>query len=233
MSFERTKMAEELAATNELPIELALRAVNEFFDAFIPIKKHTKDWNAAVVSPSPLVDAVWHMAVLYTAQYRALCGRKFIDHNPNGADDHDAQERSRRYQQTLNVYRALFQREPPANIWPPSGSSETLLPNPVETENDDTRAVEKQQQPAKRKRREDNQKTLTIYKLTGKSHDFVFNDSTLTNDLFEYWQAIEGIPLSMQRFMFKGRPMTPDVTLTSLGVQNNSHVHFVYLARGC
>jgi len=64
---------------------------------FLALKKTEEDYDATLLSPSPLVDAVWHAHILDTRSYRnaneLLHGDYFFDdnfyfihHDPSGAD---------------------------------------------------------------------------------------------------------------------------------------------------
>ncbi|MDB5804909.1 MAG: hypothetical protein JWN73_2231 [Betaproteobacteria bacterium] len=74
------------------------------------------------VSPSPRIDAAWHLHLTYTRAYNiGLCERTLghtLDHAPSGSAGETAHYESV-YEDTLNRYLALFEEEPPADIWPP------------------------------------------------------------------------------------------------------------------
>jgi hypothetical protein len=125
--FDRTKLAADISARAGISSKLALEVVNEFFDYFICLKKRAKDWDAELLSPSPLIDLVWHRAILHTKKYKALCGRTFIHHNPDGAQPQGAAARLTRYKNTLRAFDATFGRVPNPAIWPPLTADETAL----------------------------------------------------------------------------------------------------------
>ena len=83
--------------------------VNSFFDVFLKVvvslslsrfksqllnvvvaqqlKQLAEDPTAQLVSPSPLVDDVWHVALLFTQEYADYCAREvgfFVHHRPQG-----------------------------------------------------------------------------------------------------------------------------------------------------
>lgn len=73
------------------------------------------------VSPSPIVDAVWHVHLLYTHSYwRDFCpnvlGRDFHHHPSTGGDD--VARYREQYEKTLDSYERWFGEAPPADIWP-------------------------------------------------------------------------------------------------------------------
>lgn len=64
------------------------RKVLTAYRQFLTLKKEHKDWNATILSPSYLVDQMWHQHILdavnYTHDMMLLCGH-FVGHNPDGA----------------------------------------------------------------------------------------------------------------------------------------------------
>jgi hypothetical protein len=74
-------------------------------------------------SPSEAVDAAWHLHLTYTRAYNiGLCERvlgKPLDHTPSGGPADTAHFKSI-YENTLDRYRATFNEDAPADIWPPA-----------------------------------------------------------------------------------------------------------------
>jgi len=72
-------------------------------------------------SPSRRVDAAWHLHLTYTRAYNiGLCERTLgrpLDHTP-GSSVEDSRHYASLYEDTLNRYRAVFDQEPPPDIWP-------------------------------------------------------------------------------------------------------------------
>lgn len=94
----------------------ALRAIDEY-------KKFVYLGNVGTMSvtPSKVIDQVWHEHLLFSRGYRAFCrdvlGRDF-DHNPELVPI-DAQTGvfETQYLATLDAYRTEFNVDPPADIW--------------------------------------------------------------------------------------------------------------------
>jgi hypothetical protein len=61
---------------------------------FITLKVLTQDYDAETISPMPEIDQVWHMHILDTRNYQAMCQRvppgNFIHHSPSNAWNNDA-----------------------------------------------------------------------------------------------------------------------------------------------
>jgi hypothetical protein len=73
------------------------------------------------VTPSKVIDQVWHEHQLFTQAYRQFCGEvlgRHFDHHPEliPADEQLANYQSQ-YHGTLELYRKEFNHDPPADIW--------------------------------------------------------------------------------------------------------------------
>lgn len=71
------------------------------------------------VSPSRAVDALWHLHLTFSRDYwQVFCPRvlgRDLHHDPDTGDDPAAMQAQ--YRATLALYRAEFDREPPAALW--------------------------------------------------------------------------------------------------------------------
>jgi hypothetical protein len=78
-----------------------------------------------VVSPSAIVDRVWHLHLLYTHSYwDKFCGEllgKPLHHNPSLGGKQESLKYYHLYQQTIEIYQRYF-GDPPADIWHHPGS---------------------------------------------------------------------------------------------------------------
>lgn len=78
--------------------------------------------SATPVCPSEGVDEAWHLHLCYTRSYweglcRGVVGRP-IHHEPTQGGGEQLAHHQAMYERTLAAYRAAFNREPPADIWP-------------------------------------------------------------------------------------------------------------------
>jgi len=97
------------------------RALIEFI-RFLLIKCFTHDESAEKVSPTPLMDQLWHAAILDTRFYRRLqtaIGMQ-LDHSPSGASSDPVESRRREVRRKLMAanYQLLFGGEPLAESEP-------------------------------------------------------------------------------------------------------------------
>lgn len=74
------------------------------------------------VTPSDVVDQVWHLHLTYTRAYwDTLCGEilgRPLHHGPTQGGPAEGQRYRDQYAETLALYRAAFGAEAPAAIWP-------------------------------------------------------------------------------------------------------------------
>ncbi|KNE64974.1 hypothetical protein AMAG_10640 [Allomyces macrogynus ATCC 38327] len=102
------------ASVHEADIALAVRE----YRRFLILKVVHNDAEALLLSPSPVIDAVWHAHILDTRAYAAMNEHlpSPIHYEPKGDWDADTPNRQRRLKNTLTCYRARW-GEPPALIW--------------------------------------------------------------------------------------------------------------------
>jgi small ubiquitin-related modifier len=94
------------------------RKVLKAYRQFLFLKKHNEDWDAKLLSPSFLVDQMWHQHILDVVNYchdtMLICGH-VVGHNPDGAFDIDGKKsRDERTRDGLNEH---FEREYDNEIW--------------------------------------------------------------------------------------------------------------------
>lgn len=71
-----------------------------------------------MVSPSEVVDKVWHLHLLFTESYQEFCHLlgKYIHHIPSTRSKKEFEQFSRAKEQTKELYEEIFGKQP-ANIW--------------------------------------------------------------------------------------------------------------------
>jgi ubiquitin len=137
----REHLASKVAMANEEPLHPALsrwnlhpmsleEALIEFSRFFIlkvrsrdvaaPGSKKRKRDDGCSLSPSPLVDQIWHEVMLFPVAYAELCGKLvggLIDHDPRAGTASQCELRSNRYLSTFKIYGEVFQHHPPWYAW--------------------------------------------------------------------------------------------------------------------
>lgn len=112
-----------LADEQDWTSEFALRAISEYkrFIFLATVAGHP-------VTPSFVVDEVWHTHLIFTRSYWEEMGDilgVLIHHDPGQGEAGDETVFARQYQQTLASYRKYF-GEPPAGIWGPDNRNNVL-----------------------------------------------------------------------------------------------------------
>lgn len=75
------------------------------------------------LTPSDQVDQVWHLHLLYTQSYwidfcQDTLGKQ-IHHGPTKGGKQEGEKYNDLYEKTLALYKTLFKRDAPQDIWPP------------------------------------------------------------------------------------------------------------------
>ncbi len=109
--------AGRLMRENDWPADFAARAILEY-KRFLLLAVAS----GRPVTPSPVVDQVWHLHLVFTKSYwRELCGGvlgRELHHEPTQGGLREAARFRAQYAGTLEAYREVFGIEPPADIWP-------------------------------------------------------------------------------------------------------------------
>jgi hypothetical protein len=109
--------SDRLARENGWSKTFALRAIEEYKKfMFLIVITDTP------LAPSDEVDQVWHLHLLYTWSYwKEFCPnvlQKEVHHGPTKGGDTQRGQFTTWYNETLQRYRDVFQREPPTDLWP-------------------------------------------------------------------------------------------------------------------
>lgn len=83
-----------------------------------------------MVVPSEAVDAAWHEHILHTRHYSETLPQIFgraLHHEPGSADGSEDPEHLLGYRRTLEIYRILYGKRPPEDIWPKPAGRRTFL----------------------------------------------------------------------------------------------------------
>lgn len=107
------KFSDRLAYLNGWTDAYAKQAIQEYLK-FIFLCAVSEQ----MVTPSLVVDSVWHLHLLYTRSYQELCtlAGRFIHHEPSLGGEAETGKFKNIYEQTLAMYTRFF-GTPPRNIW--------------------------------------------------------------------------------------------------------------------
>ncbi|KAL3761311.1 hypothetical protein ACHAWU_010224 [Discostella pseudostelligera] len=176
---------------------------------FLVLKKIAGDEDATTLSPTDVIDAVWHQLLLNPRLYKSIndsLGGEMIDHNPEGGRDVDS--RNERVTRTIEMYKSIY------NITPAMGSvwmGPELPPKQKETI------------------------TLRIKDLTGEETYFKVRQSTSIWKLKYQFCLQKGIVSSMESMMFllDGDNLDDNKPISYYDIEDNYQIDCVLKRVGC
>lgn len=115
-----------LAYENGWSLEFTKRAIIEY-KKFMLLARTSEQ----MVSPSPIVDIVWHQHLIFSTSYKAFCDTlgKQIEHIPSLHNHAEKAKFASAFQHTHQEYIACW-GEPPADIWQARQFGQTLTEQP-------------------------------------------------------------------------------------------------------
>ncbi|TVY56172.1 hypothetical protein LSUE1_G009540 [Lachnellula suecica] len=107
--------AQRAAAVYKITTQVAI----EEFRRLVAIKAHVSDTNANIISPTLLMDDLWHAAVLDTLFYADLQAAPglTIHHRPSGASEGESELRQVRLDTVKSLYKGYFSTDPTEHPW--------------------------------------------------------------------------------------------------------------------
>jgi len=210
------------ALREKCPRGFNLLRLLEEYKRFLAIKTISGDTEEPLsLSPSALVDLVWHEHILHSRQYRLACTKLgvILDHDPCGARD-SANAIEKRLNMTKAFYRLIFKEDAPDKYWKRiENFDDDLLENETEY-------------PAKR-RKKSKTVNLVVKTLTGNNLNIRCSKDDEVETLKARIQDVEGIPADQQRVIVAGHQMTDGRKLNDYGVEDGTTVHLILRLGGC
>ncbi|ORZ30985.1 hypothetical protein BCR44DRAFT_1443619 [Catenaria anguillulae PL171] len=218
---------------------------------FLVLKYEHRDENATHLSPSPLIDQVWHEHVLDTQSYIPMCLAigLWIHHDPDGASDHDAANRARRRENTVDSYTARFG---PMNqdVWDMDGMCRPYLPgrappattrtglirlhDEIEEDVEDASDEEADGRAAKRRRAE-KRFTIRVESTEGYTSFMQVTESTPFRAIAAAFLNAHGLSVGCWRFYVHDNRIEPDAesSVRELNVEEGDTLEVVKQQGGC
>ncbi len=209
--------AKEAAALHGTTASVAVREFRRFMD----LKVVLRDKYAVKISPTPLMDAMWHAAVLDTVFYAGLQKelKMTIHHRPSGAGPAEAEARRKRLTNLGNVYRLRYDSEPfgLAKEILATAAAPAVPALPVTVPVTKPTFI-----------------NVTAKTLFGLTIPFLRVEKGAT--VLKLKTAItekEGVPEGEQRIIFGGRQLVDTSLLSECGIGEGAIVDLVVRLRGC
>jgi len=206
--------------------ELKTRKVLNAYRQFIFLKKEAKDWDATILSPSHLVDQMWHCHILDVVNYYhdmiLLCGH-VVGHDPDGALEFmSKQQRDKNTRDLLQQHFGSYDKE----VW---GESPTKN-DTTDSEDDDLHF-------------EGPNAIIILFK--GQCGAEIFMKMKRTAKMrkaFSAYASTKGVRMEDIRFLLQGNNLLDDwdrngdlydETPESLELHNNDQIDCMLIQRGC
>jgi len=208
MNFEPTQHLVATATQASTIFAVTQPQAIEEFRRWVQLKVEARDVDATELSPTPLIDYMWHAAILDTQFYTKLQSQigMLLHHRPASTTPTPAElAASEQRRQTLRqAYYARFGSLPLDSTSSPSA----LVAVP--------KVAEKRQE-----------MQLFVKSLDGRTYTLdVAHDETI-KALRLIIQTATGVKSDHQRIIFAGRQLEDDHTLLSYNIQKESTVHLV------
>ena len=182
-------------------------AIQEFH-RLMELKVLTRDRDATMISPTELMDHMWHAAILNTKLYERLqqqMGMK-IHHEPSGALPEDAVGRAIRRNNMANVYRMKYKSDP---LIQPSAFSTTAVPEPVPP------PQSKLNLPV----------NITVHTLAGERIPLRVRLDWTADEVIHTIRDLKGIPPDQQRLIYEEKPMASEWVTKYFQLDNFHRAH--------
>lgn len=166
-----------------------------------------------ILSPSKIIDKIWHTHILDTENYvdtcKKLCG-KFIHHYPENSFIGQKDERENRRNNTL-----MFYREKYGLMSPDVGKIWSITPSVIEFYKSKTTDI------------------IHIKQITGKIVDLPFVDSMTIRNIKEMINEIDGSCIDQLKLIHAGKFLADNEELKSYKIFPNVTLYVVLNIKGC
>ena len=193
-NYDMRDIQKHLELQNVMPYD-KLKGAMEEYKQFMVLKWLERDFDGSKLSPSPLIDTIWHNHILFTKHYKTFCDAAFgsgtnenyfVHHNPSGIFEEE--EKFKRLSNTVYSFLQYF-GEIPKSMFADKKFVDHFIhgrKGPVQQ--------------------------IFVKDLDGKTNTFEVLESDTIWDLKLLIQAKTGIGMNSQRLIFAGTQLDDDMT---------------------
>ena len=221
--------------------ETEAKRILKGYKQFLWLKKEYNDWDATLLSPSVLVDRMWHEHILDVQNYchdmMLLCGR-LVGHNPDGMCEED--ERSKRRENTKERLETHFKNEYDPMVWKEIFDAEKDIDEKEEQNKEDdeenynysnTIDVVQEEPEKKRKREGSDYITLIVHypnikHLCRQKETYKVNYDKKLSNFFQMLSYRADCPIENLKFLLEGEIMfsSGDHTPRSYSMEDGDNI---------
>ena len=203
----RTSLVRALRAEYGWSSQFALEGIQECQN-FLLVKGRVNDWDGALLSPSFMIDQVWHVWILHTKLYMEYCETQFgrMMHHDAANAYGSTNAKAERYAETRRQFAIVFHGEPSGPFWP-----ETYDQEVPEEETRARKAI-----------------CLHFKNIYGDVHTVVTGPDDPLSDA-----VVKACGSSDRRIIWGGTQLDIEKTPSELGLRNESTLHVVMRLKGC
>jgi len=233
------RILERISKLKLLPPNLTTIELGREYARFLVLKIITKDKNAENLSPSPVIDVVWHQHILDTSAY-ADFQKQFgvVEHNPEGVFD-SAPVKSRRQQETLEVYKNVFGSPMQSQIWEMDEESADVRAPPIAHDSHANSLSQpparkpSQPPPAKKQKASPARFVIHVKQYSGVVSDFTVSTTSTILQLKEALSVPSGVPVDQWRMLCSRNELEDDLTIGDYNITEGQFVHAFLRLKGC
>ena len=173
---------------------------------FLVLKKIAGDEDATTLSPTDVIDMVWHQLLLNPRLYKSIndaLGGEMIDHNPEGGKD--VKSRNERVNRTIEMYKTVYITPATGSVW----KGPELPPQQGETI------------------------TVRIRDQSGEETYFKVKQATTVSKLKYAYCARKGISTKLVWFMCTGDILQDDKPLRYYELEDQDRIDAFFRLLGC